>query len=81
MHLRLPRIGVTSVENSSGNRRIVGAAGKATTIRGPDLLLSPRIRTAPQFPHFNSTVGLGTFECWRRRGHTFNERRSGNLHL
>jgi hypothetical protein len=24
------------------------------------LLLSPRIRTAPQFPQFNSTVGLST---------------------
>ena len=27
------------------------------------LTLSPCIRTAPQFPHFNSTVGLSTFSA------------------
>ena len=45
----------------------------------PVLLLSPCIRTAPQFPHFNSTVRIEHLQRWRRGGRRLGKRRWNDL--
>ena len=59
MHLRLPGHPESVEWGQQPSVELYEPQEMQWTMRGYALLPSPRIRTAPQFPHLHSTVGLG----------------------